>query len=205
MTSNAPEFRGDQINAIRVARLEDAGALKAIYDPYVAETAISFELEPPSASQMAERIERIGSEFPWLVYEHGGEVLGYAYASRHRERAAYRWSADTTVYVARGAQRRGIGRSLYERLRAVLSLQGFHCAFGGVTLPNAASVGLHEVCGYSPVGIYREVGFKLGTWHDVGWWGLRLNAPAPDPCPPTAFTEEIFIRAGPPTFSRDGA
>jgi len=177
---------------IRIATVADAGAVQAIYAPYVTETVISFEAEPPSEPQMAERIVRIGAMFPWLVHDEGGEVTGYAYAGPHAERAAYRWSADVTVYVARTAQRRGIGRGLYERLEAILRLQGFHAAFAGVTLPNDASVGLHEARGYRPIGVYRQVGYKLGAWHDVGWWGLQLSPAAPDPAPPRPFSEEIF-------------
>lgn len=189
------DFRGEKSSCIRVARDGDAAALQAIYAPYVIGTSISFELDPPAQEQMSERRRLISAMFPWLVYEEDGVVLGYAYASAHAERAAYLWAADTSVYVAQGAHRRGIGGSLYRRLLVILNLQGFHTAFGGITLPNAASVGLHEACGYSPVGVYREVGFKHGAWHDVGWWGLRLNPPATDPPPPVPFDEAIFAQA----------
>ena len=192
MSTSTPE----PTNGIRIARLDDARAVQAIYAPYVVETAISFELDPPSEREMAERIERIGATFPWLVYEQDGEVIGYAYAGPRAERPAYGWSADSTVYVARGAHRRGIGRSLYQRLLPILNLQGFHSVFGGITLPNTGSVGLHEACGYAFMGAYREVGFKLGAWHDVGWWGLRLNPPALDPSPPRPFSEDIFAQTG---------
>ena len=195
MVVKTPAARGAPNGRVRIAEPKDAGAVSEIYAVYVAETVISFELEPPSETQMAERMARLASRFPWLVYEEAGEVLGYAYASPHRERAAYGWSADATVYVARRGARRGIGRSLYQLLAPILDLQGFHSVFGGITLPNAASVGLHEACGYRPIGVYPEVGFKFGAWHDVGWWGLRLNAAAPDPSPPLAFTEDIFDRA----------
>jgi L-amino acid N-acyltransferase YncA len=192
MTVTAPDT--SSAGAIRVARIKDAKPIQAIYAPYVAETSISFELDPPSEDQIAGRMERVGEMFPWLVYEEDGEVLGYAYAGPHSERAAYRWSADTTVYLARGTHRRGIGRALYQRLLAILNLQGFHGAFGGITLPNPGSVGLHEACGYRSIGVYREVGFKMGAWHDVGWWGLRLNAPAREPAPPKPFSPDIFER-----------
>jgi L-amino acid N-acyltransferase YncA len=189
------EFDHAPADPVRIARPEDAPAIQAIYAPYVAETAISFELEPPSVEDVAGRMKRAGSAFPWLVFEQRGQVLGYAYASAHRERAAYGWSADSTVYVARGAHRRGIGRALYGRLISILGLQGFHCLFGGITLPNAGSVALHEACGFRHVGVYREVGFKLGAWHDVGWWGLHLNRPPGEPVPPRLFSEALFNRA----------
>lgn len=177
---------------IRVATAADAAALQAIYAPYVAETVTSFETEPPSAEEMAARVARIGAVYPWLVYERDGAVQGYAYAGRHSERAAYDWSVDTTVYVARDAHRRGVGRALYQSLLRVLDAQGFHCAYGGITLPNESSVGLHEALGYRPIGVWREVGFKFGAWRDVGWWGLALNAPDPAPKPPRRFAPEML-------------
>ena len=177
---------------MRVAQPSDAAAVRAIYAPYVADTAISFELDPPSVEEMARRIEAVGRRHPWLVYERDGEVVGYAYATAHRERAAYGWSADGAVYLSPQAHRRGIGRALYRRLAAILNLQGIHSLYGGITLPNAGSVGLHEACGFVRVGIYREVGYKFGAWHDVGWWGLQLNAPAKEPMPPTSFSQALF-------------
>jgi phosphinothricin acetyltransferase len=179
---------------VRVAQVGDAGALSAIYAPYVAQTAASFELDPPSADEMAARVRRVGATFPWLVYESDGEVLGYAYASQHKERAAYAWSVDTTVYVAQGEHRRGLGRILYARLLSILTRQGFHQAYGGITLPNAASVGLHEACGYRPIGVYHQVGYKLGAWRDVGWWGRPLATPTGEPSPPLPFVPEMIAR-----------
>jgi L-amino acid N-acyltransferase YncA len=113
-----------------------------------------------------------------------GAVLGYAYASPHRERAAYRWSVDVAVYIAEQARRRGVGRQLYSTLFAMLVELGYYNAFAGVTLPNPASVGLHESMGFTPVGVYRNVGYKLGAWHDVGWWRRPLQPPAADPAEP---------------------
>ena len=111
-------------------------------------------------------------------------VLGYAYASRHRDRAAYQWSIDVSVYVRADAHRRGIGRALYAALLRIVTAQGFYRAYAGITLPNASSVGLHEAMGFRPVGVYRAVGYKLGAWHDVGWWDLALAAAGPAPPPP---------------------
>lgn len=162
---------------IRLARTEDAAAIRAIYAPYVTDTAISFEIEPPDTPQMAARIETTLTAWPWLVEEQDGAIIGYAYAGQHRTRAAYRWSVDVAVYVARGSHRRGLGRSLYRPLLDILKAQRFRAAFAGITLPNAASIGLHEALGFVPVGVYRNVGYKAGAWHDVGWWGLDLGAP----------------------------
>ncbi|MGH6988050.1 MAG: arsinothricin resistance N-acetyltransferase ArsN1 family B [Caulobacteraceae bacterium] len=160
---------------VRIAEPRDASAIAAIYRPYVEETAISFEETAPDAAEMAKRMAALAKTHPFLVGEAAGEVLGYAYASRHRERAAYRWSADVTVYVGRDAQRRGLGRTLYGELLAILRAQGFHAAFAGITLPNGASVGLHEAMGFARIATYAEVGFKLGAWRDVGWWRLGLD------------------------------
>lgn len=155
---------------IRLATPHDAAAVAAIYAPYVEGTPVSFEEKAPSAEEMKRRIETILTAYPFLVAEEDGVVVAYAYASRHAERAAYRWSCDVTVYVAPFAQRRGFGRRLYTELLQMLARQGVHAAYAGITLPNEKSVGLHEAMGFKPVGIYREVGFKQGAWRDVGWW-----------------------------------
>lgn len=144
---------------IRLATLDDVEQVQAIYAPYCA-TPISFETEPPTREEMRRRMEKIRGLYPWLVCEDGGEILAYVYASQHRERAAYRWSVDTTVYVRLGRERRGVGRALYTSLLALLPLQGFVNAYAGVTLPNAASVGLHEAMGFRPVGVYRAGGLQ---------------------------------------------
>jgi L-amino acid N-acyltransferase YncA len=139
---------------------------------------------------MGDRIARVRATHPWLVAERSGEIAGYAYASPHHVRAAYRWAADVAVYVSRRHHREGVGRELYENLFARLRGQGVRVACAGVTLPNDASVGLHEALGFTPVGVYRKVGWKAGTWHDVGWWQLALlpqgDEPPPEPGPPAA-------------------
>jgi phosphinothricin acetyltransferase len=159
----------------------DAPEVAEIYRPVVAGTAISFEMDPPSAAEMAQRIAGALGFAPWLVCDDGGRVAGYAYASRHRERAAYRWCVDVSVYVREGLRRGGVGRALYTSLFALLRLQGFCAAHAGVTLPNPASVGLHESLAFVPVGIYRKVGYKGGAWHDVGWWQLELRERRAEP------------------------
>jgi phosphinothricin acetyltransferase len=173
---------------VRVAQATDAGAVAAIYAPYVLETAISFEETPPSREEMAARIASTLRAHPFLVFEDAGRVLGYAYGGVHVPRAAYRWSANVSVYIAADAQRRGIGRTLYDALLASLRRQGFHSLFAGIALPNENSVGLHEAMGFAHLGTYREVGFKFGRWHDVGWWRLGLGNGSPD-AEPIAFPD----------------
>lgn len=161
---------------IRRARPGDAAAVAAIYAPYVRDTAVSFETEPPDAAEMAARIEHALS---WLVAEVDGVVRGYAYAGPHRSRAAYRWSVDVSVYV--DLPRSGLGRALYERLLADLTERGYAQAFAGITLPNEPSIGLHRALGFEPVGVYRNVGYKHGRWRDVSWWQRELRGAVPDP------------------------
>lgn len=173
------------MNPVRVATAADAAAVAAIYAPYVAETAISFEEEPPSAEEMAARIAATLQTHPFLVYDPGDGVIGYAYAGAHAARPAYRWSCNVSAYVAPSRTRRGVGRALYGELLGIVKAQGFHAAFAGVALPNEASVGLHEAMGFRNLGTYREVGFKHGRWHDVGWWrlGLAEGPPSGEPIP----------------------
>ena len=152
----------------------DGAPCAALYAPFVRETAISFEEEPPTAAAMADRIANVWHRYPWLVAERRGELAGYAYASEHRSRPAYRWAADVAVYVAPGHRRAGVARSLYARLLGLLAAQGIYSACAGITLPNPASVALHESLGFELVGVYRRIGFKVGAWHDVGWWQREL-------------------------------
>ncbi len=155
----------------------DGAACAAIYAPFVTGSHVSFEEEPPDADEFARRIDRTSRSYPWLVAEQDGAVIGFAYASAHRERAAYRWAADAAVYVDERSRRRGVGRALYESLFSLLARQGVQTVCAGVTLPNDASVGLHEAVGFRPVGVYRRIGYKQGAWRDVGWWQLELVAP----------------------------
>jgi L-amino acid N-acyltransferase YncA len=174
---------------IRLAGPGDAAQVAAIYAPHVTSASTSFEYAPPDAAETAARIASTLAHMPYLVFETGGEVLGFAYASKHRERAAYQWSVDVSVYVHERARRRGVGRALYESLFALLRLQGFYSAHAGITLPNPASVGLHEALGFRPVGVYRSVGFKRGAWHDVGWWQLPLRERTGTPEPSRSLAE----------------
>ncbi len=165
----------------------DAAACAAIYAPYVTEGVASFEAEPPDADQMAARISAASRTHAWLIAERDGEPAGYAYASPHGSRAAYRWSADVAVYVDRRHLRRGVGRELYGALLSLLKRQRVEIACAGITLPNDASVALHESFGFERIGVYPAIGFKRGAWHDVGWWQLRLlgpSVPPPEPLGP---------------------
>ncbi len=176
---------------IRCASAEDADGILAIYAPIVRETTISFELEPPTRAQMRSRIEATLERLPWLVCEVDGQVAGYAYASRHRERAAYQWSADVSVYVAAECRGQGLGRKLYKPLLAMLEDLGYYSALAGIVLPNPASVGLHESMGFRPIAIYRNIGYKLGAWRDVGWWQRKLREYGDNPQTPMAMAQYI--------------
>jgi L-amino acid N-acyltransferase YncA len=162
----------------------DAADCAAIYAPYVADTSVSFEEVPPTSQEFAELIERTSRTHPWLVLEHGGRIVGYANASPHRTRAAYRWAADVAIYVDPRHQRRGAGRRLYEALFELMARQGLHIACAGITLPNDASIALHRALGFEHVGTYRDIGWKAGAWRDVSWWQLRLGPADDDGAPP---------------------
>jgi L-amino acid N-acyltransferase YncA len=160
---------------VRDATPADAAACAAIYAPYVSDTAISFEEEPPTTEVMAERIGTARERHAWLVLEDGERIVGYAYGSTFNARAAYRWSCEVSVYVERGRRHTGAGQLLYEALLGRLANRGYRMAVAGMTLPNEASVGLHRAMGFEPVGTYRHIGFKLGTWHDVAWMQRSLG------------------------------
>jgi phosphinothricin acetyltransferase len=141
-------------------------------------------MEPPPVDEMRRRIRETLEALPWLVCEQDGMLLGYAYAGKHRARAAYQWSVDTSVYIHEQARRAGVGRALYTSLFSTLRLLGYFNACAGVTLPNPGSVGLHEAMGFKPVGVYPGIGYKFGAWHDVGWWQLDLQPKMNSPQPP---------------------
>jgi phosphinothricin acetyltransferase len=177
------------MSTLRIARVEDAQGIAAIYAPIVRDTPISFEVEAPSADEMRRRIHTTLATHPWLVCAEGAHVRGYAYATRHRDRAAYRWSVDVAVYVHEAARARGVGAALYAALVPILVRQGFRRAYAGITLPNLASVALHESAGFGPIAVYPGVGWKLGAWHDVGWWGRTLAPEVEGPGEPELFAE----------------
>lgn len=174
---------------VRAATQADAAGVAAIYAPVVTGTAISFEEEPPGPEEITRRM-LARPRLPWLVADDGGRVAGYAYASAHRARPAYRWSADCSVCLDPRYRGRRLGRRLYERLITEVHDLGYRSLFAGIALPNPASVGLHEALGFRPVGVFRDVGYKHGAWRDVGWWQRALTeaaAPAePRPWSPPA-------------------
>ena len=165
---------------IRLASLDDAEAIAAIYAYYVANTPISFEVAPPAADEIRARIERTLQRFPYLVCEFKGRVAGYAYAGRHHERAAYDWSCEVSVYVENGMHRRGIGRALYAAMLALLRRLGYYTVLAGITVPNDGSVGLHTAMGFRHAGINRNVGYKDGQWWDVAYVEMGLQEAYPD-------------------------
>lgn len=167
--------------AVRPASVADAAELLAIYRPFVERTSVSFEYEAPTVAEFAARIEKAQLRHAWLCATAHGRAIGFAYAGPHRERAAYRWSTETSAYVAPEWHRRGVARVLYERLFEALIERGYCNALAGITLPNPASVAFHARLGFTPAGVYRRVGFKFGAWHDVAWYERWL---ADGPRPP---------------------
>ena len=169
---------------LRDATAHDAAACADIYAPYVAETVISFEVDPPTTAEMARRIEAATSTHAWLILEDADEVVGYAYGHPFATRAAYRWSCETSIYLQPGRRRTGAGGRLYRALLARLADRGFHQAFAGIALPNDASVGLHRHLGFEPAGLYHRVGWKHGAWHDVAWFQRTITDPGTPPTEP---------------------
>jgi len=170
-------------DVIRLATVADAQPLHAIYAPVVEETAVSFELEPPSIEEMRRRIETTLLTLPWLVCEDDG-LIGYAYAGVFRSRPAYQWTVEVSVYVHADYRGKGVARALYTSLFECLRVQGYRTALAGIALPNPSSVALHERMGFRSVGVFHHVGYKLGAWHDVGWWEMTLQQLPNPPSPP---------------------
>jgi L-amino acid N-acyltransferase YncA len=174
---------------IRLGATKDCGQIAAIYAPIVEQTHISFESVPPGADEMARRMASALQNHVWLVAEKNGRIDGYAYASRYREKPAYAWSTETTIYVRDGARGTRVGSTLYRALLRVLKAQNYRRAFAGIALPNEGSVALHEAVGFTRVGVNPEAGFKFDRWHDLGWWSIQLNdakGPPPSPVPLSA-------------------
>ncbi len=171
---------------VRLATEDDADDFLAIYGPAVRDTAVSFELEPPSREEMRQRVRSTLERTPWLVAEDGRQVWGYTYAGPFRARPAYQWTTEITVYVHPGHRGKGVGKALYTALLWALRAAGYRSALGGITLPNRASVALHESLGFRPVGAFKAAGFKLGGWHDVGFWQIELRGDEAPSGPPLA-------------------
>ena len=178
---------------VRIASPGDAGDMLDIYAPFVRGTAVTFENEALPVEDFARRVAEVIERFPWLACEDSGRVIGYAYATPHRARHAYRWSVETSIYVAEGRRKSGVGRALYGALLEILRIQGLCNAYAGITLPNAESAGFHESFGFRLIGTFPSVGYKLGAWHDVGWWHLRLAEASGEPPEPRSFLE---VRSG---------
>jgi phosphinothricin acetyltransferase len=174
---------------LRPAIPEDASAILEIYSPYVLNTTISFESEIPSVPDMQLRIEKCTTRYPWLVCYVGDMMAGYAYASLHRERAAYQWTCESSVYIHDRFKGKGIAKGMYEALFHLLKIQGIINAYAGITLPNNPSVLFHEKCGFVHFATYEHIGYKLGRWQNVGWWRLRINELETKPPPPVLFSQ----------------
>ncbi|OGT79588.1 MAG: phosphinothricin acetyltransferase [Gammaproteobacteria bacterium RIFCSPLOWO2_02_FULL_61_13] len=175
MGKTSPVYReSDRTGRIRPVTLDDARVIAGIYNPYIADTVITFEEQPVKATEMARRIAAVIPRLPWLLLEQDGRVMGYAYASPWRERTAYRHSVETTIYLESRFAGQGMGKRLYDALLQDLRKMGLHTAFGVISLPNPASVALHEKCGFTKVGHLAEAGWKFGRWVDVGYWQLMF-------------------------------
>ena len=172
---------------IRTATTADAAGILEIYAPFVLSTAVSFETAVPTVKEIEGRIEKCLQKFPWIICEIDGTVGGYAYASSHREREAYQWTCESSIYLHPNVKGKGWGKIIYPCLFNLLKLQGFVNVYGGITLPNEASIKLHERCGFECFAVYDNVGYKLDSWHKVGWWKHQLNEYNLKPSPPLPF------------------
>ena len=177
------------MNLIRLATAHDASPILGIYAPYIENTSYTFETDVPDLESFTERINLYLQNWPWLVCEINGMVGGYAYAARHRERIAYQWSVESSIYVHDDYQRAGIATALYTSLIEILKFQGFRNVYAVINLPNEKSVAFHEKMGFEYFGTFKKVGYKLGRWKDVGWWQLQVNEYSADPLPPIPFSK----------------
>jgi len=175
--------------SLRLATPADAAGILQIYAPYIENTSFTFETEVPSENAFAERINSYLVNWPWLVMEENGIIAGYAYASRYRERVAYQWSVECSVYVHEDFQQKGIAGKLYKTLFNILKKQGFRNVYAVINLPNEKSVAFHEKTGFTYFATYVQVGYKLGKWKNVGWWRLILNEFGDEPVAPVLFSE----------------
>jgi phosphinothricin acetyltransferase len=185
------------MSQIRLATPEDAAGILAIYAPYIQNTSYTFETEVPSVQEFAERIRSYLVNWPWLVWEEEGKVAGYAYGARYRERVAYQWCTESSIYMHDDFQKAGIGRKLYATLIEILKRQGFRNVYAVINLPNEKSVAFHEKSGFTHFATYEQVGYKLGKWKNVGWWRLVLNEFGDEPAAPVKFSalDKSFLPA----------
>ena len=174
---------------IRVATENDAEGILSIYQPYIENTSFTFENEVPSLNAFKERINSYLINFPWLVCEINNVIAGYAYGAKHRERTAYQWCVESSIYIHDDFQKSGIGKALYFALIEILRKQGFRNVYAVINLPNDNSVKFHESCGFEYFATYEKVGYKLGKWKNVGWWKLSINEYGDEPAAPIKFSE----------------
>ena len=175
--------------AIRLAVEADCKPILEIYAPFITETSITFENAAPTLAEFGKRMADIQKKYPWVVFEQDHNPAGYAYASQFSERAAYDWSVDFSIYVKPQYQGKKIGKALYFALAELLKLQGYYNAYAAITLPNSKSEKLHQGFGFKPIGVYHNVGYKLGKWRDVGWFELKLQDYSPAPATPKTIDE----------------
>ena len=188
------------MNTIRLANSSDAVSILDIYAPFILNTSFTFETEVPTPEAFVQRIIKYQEKWPWLVCEIDGMVAGYAYATHHRERAAYQWCVESSVYVHDNFQQKGIAAALYAALLEILKYQGCRNVYAGITLPNEKSTAFHKRFGFSWLADYENIGYKLGKWNTVSWWQLKLNEYSIDPATPLKFNtiaptflEKIFF------------
>lgn len=183
---------------LRMAEPGDAESMRDIYAPYITDTAVTFETEVPTVEAFARRMQAVSAVYPWLAAEENGEVVGYAYAHRAAERAAYDWDAELSVYVRQDCRRKGVGRQLCTALLALLRIQGVQTVYSLIALPNAASEALHACLGFRRLAVHRRTGYKLGQWRDVQWMELALGERQDPPgalIPQTALSADAVARA----------
>lgn len=177
------------MTVLRLASSADSKAILDIYAPYIQNTSFTFETEVPSVEEFAERIRTYLITWPWLVCEIDGKIAGYAYATKYRERTAYQWCVESSIYLHDDFQKAGIGKALYSALFEILKRQGFNNVYAVINLPNEKSVAFHERCGFEYFATYEKVGYKLGKWKNVGWWKLAVNEYGDEPTAPIKFSE----------------
>lgn len=180
--------QSSKMNIIRPSKPSDASAMLQIYAPYILNTAFTFETEVPTVEDFEHRIIACQENWPWLVYEADGVIAGYAYAAKHRERAAYQWCVESSIYIANNFQQKGIGKALYTALFQILTFQGCRNVYAGITLPNEKSLAFHTGFGFTWIADYNNIGYKLGKWNTVSWLQLQLNPYSADPAIPVKFT-----------------
>ncbi len=177
------------MTVLRLATPADSNAILDIYAPYIQNTSFTFETEVPSIEEFAERIKNYLNNWPWLVCEIDGKIAGYAYATKYRERTAYQWCVESSIYIHDDFQKAGIGKLLYITLFEILKRQGFRNVYAVINLPNEKSVAFHERLGFTYFATYEQVGYKLGKWKNVGWWRLIVNEFGDEPAAPVKFAD----------------